>query len=48
MAEKHQIQVPVCLYDESDLLRLGQAVHVDAIAVFRSGFGNIKGVFSKR
>lgn len=47
MAEKHQIREAVCLYEETDLARASKILKLDTITVFRSSFGNIKGVFAK-
>ncbi len=47
MAEKHGIYEPVCLYSEEDLLRLMHSSGLLPVRVWRSSFGNIKGIFSK-
>lgn len=45
--QKHGILESVCLYDEADLTRLMKAAGFAPKKVWRSSFGNIKGVFAK-
>ena len=47
MATKHQVEMPVCLYDEKDLERLGMESGFVPTSVLRSPFGNIKGCFRR-
>ncbi len=47
MAEKHNILGCVCLYDLEDLERLATSAGYQKVHVYRSDFGNIKGIFQK-
>lgn len=47
MAEKHGIHEPVCLYSEDDLSRLMDISGLSTVRLWRSSFGNIKGIFTK-
>lgn len=44
MREKHRIEKPVCLYTEEDLQRILVETGFEIETIFRSPFGNIKGV----
>ncbi|MDY6941765.1 MAG: class I SAM-dependent methyltransferase [Pseudomonadota bacterium] len=47
MAQKHQIHVPVCLYTTADLAALSDQAGLFPVRIWRSPFGNIKGIFEK-
>lgn len=47
MAQKHGILEPVCLYNEDDLSLLMSSAGFERVEIWRSTFGNIKGVFQK-
>ena len=48
MATKHGIQEKVCLYREKDMETLMVSVGFEVVEIWRSPFGNIKGVFRRR
>jgi len=48
IAEKHGIHEPVCLYQSEDLEHLGGMAGFVPISLWRSSFGNIKGVFQAK
>lgn len=48
MQVKHGIREPVCLYGIGDLESLMDAAGFASRSTWRSGFGNIKGVFERR
>jgi hypothetical protein len=47
MAEKHQINAPVCLYSKEDLTYLGETSGFRIAEIKLSDFGNIKEVFRR-
>jgi SAM-dependent methyltransferase len=47
MAQKHNILEPVCLYDQDDLSLLMLQAGFERVEIWRSAFGNIKGVFRR-
>lgn len=48
MQDKHGIREPVCLYGRGDLEALMGEAGLACRATWRSGFGNVKGVFERR
>jgi SAM-dependent methyltransferase len=48
MQEKHGIFAPICLYSEADLTQLMSSGGFEALSIWRSAFGNLKGVFRRR
>lgn len=48
MAEKHEIKAPVCLYREEDIARLAQDTGFEAVEIWASPFGNIKGILCRQ
>jgi len=48
MQEKHGIFAPVCLYSTADLVQLMTLCNFETMSIWRSTFGNIKGVFRRK